>query len=98
MVWLLLINLATYLAFAYDKRAAERGDWRISENTLLMMALLGGSPGALIARHQLRHKTRKQPFSAALYLVVGLHLVLVAALTVSVLNGTLRQAFATALG
>ncbi len=98
MVWLLLINLATYLAFAYDKRAAERGDWRISENTLLMMALLGGSPGALIARHQLGHKTRKQPFSAALYLVVGLHLVLVAALTVSVLNGTLRQAFATALG
>jgi uncharacterized membrane protein YsdA (DUF1294 family) len=98
IVWLLLINLATYLVFAYDKRAAEQGGWRISENTLLMMALLGGSPGALIARHQLRHKTRKQPFSTTLYLVVGLHLVLVAALAVTVLNGSLQQAFATALG
>ena len=96
--WLLFINLATYATFAYDKRAAGRGDWRISENTLLTMALVGGSPGALLARRRLRHKTRKQPFSAALYLIVGVHLVLVAFLAVAGIRGTLPETLTGMLG
>ena len=86
--WLLLINLVTCATFAYDKRAAERGDWRVAENTLLLMAFVGGSPGALLARRRLRHKKRKQPFSALLYLIVGAHLVLVAVLAIARIHGS----------
>jgi uncharacterized membrane protein YsdA (DUF1294 family) len=98
IVWLLLINVVTYAAFAYDKRAAERGDWRVSEDNLLMMAFAGGSVGALLARRRLRHKTRKQPFSAALHLIVGLHLLFVAALAYAGVRGTLTETVASILG
>ena len=63
----LIINAITYFLFGFDKRAAERGDWRIPEKTLLMASALGGSVGAVMAQRRFRHKTQKQPFKALLY-------------------------------
>jgi uncharacterized membrane protein YsdA (DUF1294 family) len=74
---LLAINLATFAAFGWDKAAARRRDRRIPERTLLILAALGGSPAALLARQTLRHKTRKQPFGARLLLIVFLQVVAV---------------------
>lgn len=68
---LALINLWTVLRFHQDKRRAMAGRRRIPEANLLGLALIGGSPGALLARHLFRHKTRKQPFSAALYFIAA---------------------------
>jgi len=65
------INLVTWAAFAADKRAAIRHEWRISEGRLLTLALAGGSPAAVAARTILRHKTRKEPFRTILFLIVG---------------------------
>ena len=59
---LLLINGWTVLRFWQDKQRAIAGDRRISEGDLLGLALIGGSPGAFLARKLFRHKTRKQPF------------------------------------
>lgn len=79
MTWLLLLpvlvatNAATVAAFAIDKRRAIRGEWRIAESTLLILALSGGSPGALWARARFRHKTRKQPFATQLDLIAMVH-------------------------
>lgn len=70
---LLLINLATVAAFALDKRRAMRGEWRIAESTLLSLAVIGGSPGAVWARRRFRHKTRKQPFSGTLDVIATIH-------------------------
>lgn len=56
------------MRFAQDKRRAAAGQWRISERELLYLAFLGGTPAAFAARHLLRHKTRKQPFSTYLQL------------------------------
>lgn len=63
------VNLVTIGSFWWDKRRARRGGWRISEGRLLGLAFLGGFPGALLARHLFRHKTRKQPFSRQLWLI-----------------------------
>lgn len=71
-VLLVLVNLWTILAFWRDKRRAVAGDRRIAEADLLILALAGGSPGALLARRLFRHKTRKQPFSTQLFVIVAI--------------------------
>ena len=67
---LLLINAQTVVIFWQDKRNAREGRRRTPEASLLAMAAMGGSPGAFLARQWFRHKTRKQPFSALLWLIV----------------------------
>ena len=69
---LMIVNAATVIAFASDKRRATRGEWRVRESTLLGLALCGGSPGAFWARRRFRHKTHKQPFSTTLELIAML--------------------------
>jgi uncharacterized membrane protein YsdA (DUF1294 family) len=61
------INVIAFLAFGWDKRCAERSLSRISERTLLMLALFGGALGALIGQQVFRHKTQKQPFRVLLW-------------------------------
>lgn len=63
------INFAAFAAFGIDKWKAEAGSWRISESTLLTLALIGGTPGAYAGRRLFRHKTRKQPFSGMLHAI-----------------------------
>lgn len=72
----LLLNIWTFMVFGFDKLRAEAGVWRISESTLLTLAFIGGSAGAIAGRRFFRHKTRKQPFASNLDSIVSLHLVL----------------------
>lgn len=71
---LLVINCWTVLRFWQDKQRAQAGYRRIPESDLLGLALIGGSPGALLARRLFRHKTRKEPFSTLLLVIVALQL------------------------
>jgi uncharacterized membrane protein YsdA (DUF1294 family) len=68
---LILVNLWTVLRFWQDKERAKAGERRIPEGDLLGLALIGGSPGALLARQLFRHKTRKEPFSTQLLAIVA---------------------------
>jgi uncharacterized membrane protein YsdA (DUF1294 family) len=67
-----VVNLWTMLRFWQDKQRAVAGERRISESELLGLAFIGGSPGALLARKLFRHKTRKEPFSTQLLVIIGL--------------------------
>lgn len=68
LVWAYLgFSVLTFLAYAADKSAAQNGTWRISEQTLHGLSLLGGWPGALIAQQTLRHKSSKQAFRAVFW-------------------------------
>lgn len=57
-----LLSGLAFVIYGADKSAAVRGRWRTSEATLHTIALLGGWPGAVVARRVFRHKTTKQPF------------------------------------
>lgn len=70
----LAMSLVTFVLYAMDKGAAERGDRRIPENRLHLFDLLGGWPGALIAQQLFRHKTRKGSFQSVYWLCVLLNL------------------------
>ena len=52
----IVVNVFAFLFFWADKRAAELGERRISESTLLMLAIIGGSPGAIAGQQYWRHK------------------------------------------
>lgn len=69
---LLAVNGWTMFRFWQDKQRAMAGDRRIAEADLLGLALIGGSPGALLARKWFRHKTRKEPFSTWLHMIAAL--------------------------
>ena len=73
-VWLLSLNIWTILRFWHDKSRARNGERRIPEAHLLTLAILGGSPGALLARRLFRHRTQKEPFSTMLLVIVALQL------------------------
>ena len=80
--YLFVINLSAYCAFYFDKKLAQNNERRISESTLLTLALCGGSAGAISAQHQFRHKTKKQPFKSQLYTIAVLQIVALIALLV----------------
>lgn len=63
LYYLIVINLITFFAFGIDKRKAEKGAWRTKESTLLGLAVIGGSVGALLGMNAFRHKTKHKKFT-----------------------------------
>ena len=57
LYYLIVINIVTFLVYGMDKLKAKQGSWRISEATLLILAIIGGSIGALLGMKVWRHKT-----------------------------------------
>ncbi len=80
MWYLIVINIVTWIAFGLDKWKAKSGKWRIPERTLLLMALAGGSLGALAGMIMFRHKTRKAKFFISVPVMFVVHCVIVTVL------------------
>ena len=75
IVWYIVwSNLAAFLVYGIDKRRAKRHEWRISERTLLGLAAIGGSVGALAGMYLFRHKTRKMKFVIGVPLILAVQL------------------------
>jgi uncharacterized membrane protein YsdA (DUF1294 family)/cold shock CspA family protein len=66
-------SLFTFIVYAVDKSAAKKGVRRTPENTLHLLSLVGGWPGALIAQQKLRHKSKKQSFRSVFWATVFLN-------------------------
>ncbi len=65
-------NLWAFGLCAFDKRAARRGNRRVSERNLLLPVLFGGGAGLLLGMLWLRHKTNKRSFQLKLLGALGL--------------------------
>jgi len=81
-----LMSPLTFAAYGLDKQSAREGTWRTREQSLHLMALCGGWPGALTAQGWLRHKTKKETFRANFWLTVIVNLGLLATTNESVRN------------
>lgn len=62
LAWLVVVNVATAAAYAYDKMAAPRGGRRVRERTLWILCLAGGVGGAWLVFFGMRHKTLHRSF------------------------------------
>lgn len=69
---LLLSNALGLLLMCLDKHFAKKHLRRISENTLMLVAILGGSVGSLAGMHLFHHKTRKRKFSVGIPVILTL--------------------------
>jgi hypothetical protein len=77
MIYLGIINVITFLAFAIDKLHAIKGKRRIRIITLLGLAFVGGSAGALLGMYTLRHKTKVDYFTVGVPLIMIMQAVVV---------------------
>lgn len=66
----LVVSTVCFGMYAVDKAAAKAGRWRTSENTLLLLGLACGWPGAIVAQKLLRHKSNKHSFKNRFWLTV----------------------------
>ena len=70
LTYLLIINIVTLIAYAIDKINACEGRSRIRIVTLLGLAFIGGSIGAIAAMYLFRHKTRQDYFAVGVPLII----------------------------
>ena len=74
---LLAFNLITFVIYGIDKLKAKKSKWRISEATLLLLALFGGSVGAWLGLKVWRHKTQHKKFYIGIPVLMVVHFALV---------------------
>lgn len=84
-IWLILINLTTFLVFGFDKLKAKYKETheharRVPERTLFLLAALGGSLGALLGMKVWHHKTLHKAFRIGIPLILILQTVIPAGL------------------
>lgn len=76
-IYIVIMNVAAFIAMGLDKRRAKRGAWRVRERTLFLLSLLGGSIGSLTGMYVFRHKTKHWYFVWGMPAILILHLILV---------------------
>ena len=74
---LIALNLLTFIVYGIDKWKAVKGKWRIPEATLLILAAIGGSIGALLGMQIWHHKTRHLKFKYGVPFILLAQIVLI---------------------
>ena len=77
IVYLILVNIAGFLSMGIDKHKAKKGQWRIPEKTLFLIAAIGGSIGSMYGMHLFRHKTKHKSFVYGMPVILIVQLLLV---------------------
>ncbi len=80
-IWLVLVNLAAFVVFGWDKFKAKYREKhpaarRVPERTLFLLAILGGSVGALLGMRVWRHKTLHRSFRIGIPLILAAQVLL----------------------
>ena len=81
--YLLAINAVTFITYGIDKYKAKKAKWRISEATLLLLAVLGGSIGAWMGMKVWHHKTMHKKFKYGIPAILLIQFALMAYLHIN---------------
>jgi uncharacterized membrane protein YsdA (DUF1294 family) len=77
LYYLIVINIVTFLVYGMDKLKAKQGSWRISEATLLILAIICGSIGALLGMKVWRHKTQHKKFKYGVPAILIIQIIII---------------------
>lgn len=75
--YLIIVNFFTFIMFNLDKWYAGTGGWRISERTLLLSCVAGGSLGGYLGMMYAHHKTRNSVFFIGIPIIGIIQLILI---------------------
>lgn len=75
LIYLVIINLIGFVIMGIDKSRARKNKWRISEKTIFVTALLGGSIGVKLGMQQYRHKTQHKQFVYGIPAIIIIQLI-----------------------
>ena len=76
MIYLVIINVLGFLTMSLDKAKAKKQKYRISENTLLFVALIGGSLGSYLGMYCFHHKTKHMKFYIGMPLILFIQILI----------------------
>ena len=74
---IVIINIVTFIIYGIDKYKAKKGKWRIPENSLIGLAIIGGSIGAYLGMIVWHHKTMHLKFKYGIPLIIVIQLIIV---------------------
>ena len=81
VLWLLVINLVSFLVFGFDKLQSKRRERnsavrRLPEKSLILLAVFGGSLGIIVGMKVWRHKTLHKTFTVGVPLILALQILI----------------------
>ena len=77
VIYVIVINIVGFFAMGIDKWKAKNNAWRIPENTLFSITVLGGGIGTIAGMYMFRHKTQKAKFTIGLPAILILEIILI---------------------
>lgn len=81
LIFVVIMSIVLCALMAYDKERAKKGEWRVSENTLMIMAVLGGAAGGVLGMYLFRHKTKHNKFAFGFPLLAAVQIFLLVQLS-----------------
>ena len=75
-IYLITINLITFITFGVDKFKSIKKTWRIKESTLINLCIIGGSIGGLLSMYLFHHKTKHYSFYIGIPLIIIIQIIL----------------------
>lgn len=70
LIYYIVINIIAFVVMGYDKRKSVKSEWRISEKTLFVLAMLFGSVGIYLGMTTFRHKTKHMKFKLGIPIII----------------------------
>lgn len=74
LIYITLVSVITFIVFGIDKLKAKKSWWRIPESTLMVLAVIGGSIGALLGMYVFHHKTLHKKFTIGIPVILILQI------------------------
>lgn len=89
MIYIIAINIISFIVMGVDKRKAQKRAWRIPESTLFVLAIIGGSIGSIAGMYLFHHKTRKWYFAYGMPVILAIQVILMLILIFSPIELTI---------
>ncbi len=78
--WLVILNLTGYFIMAIDKKQSIKGKYRVPNEIIKWIALLGGPLGIFIGTFQFRHKSLMPRFKLNIGAILAVHILILFAI------------------